>query len=365
MSRKTRVAVLFGGRSAEHEVSVTSARSLLQAIDKTKYDITMIPITKEGRWLPATDASRVLAAGVAEGDRVLPAAFDYTAGTGQLEGDRTEKAPVQVDVVFPLLHGPFGEDGTVQGLLELAGVAYVGSGVLGSAVGMDKEMMRRAFRAEGLPCVEYISVLRSRWRAEPGRVQSEIEDRFGYPLFVKPANMGSSVGVTKAKDGASLSLGMEEASRYDRKIIVEAAAENCRELECSVLGNEAPEVSLVGEVVPGNEFYDYDAKYVDDNSGLIVPAQISPQAAAEVQDLSKRSFHAVEACGLARVDFFLSRADGRVLISEINTMPGFTPISMYPKLWDATGVSYPELIDRLIQLALHRHADRQDVTADR
>ena len=364
VSRKTRVAVLFGGRSAEHEVSVTSARSVLQAIDRDKYDVTMIPITKKGRWLPAGDASRVLEAGVAEGDEVLPALFDYTAGTGQLAGGGGE-APSQVDVVFPLLHGPFGEDGTVQGLLELAGVAYVGSGVLGSAVGMDKQMMRRAFRAEGLPYVEYISVLRSRWRSEPALVRSEIEDSIGYPLFVKPANMGSSVGVAKAKDAGGLSRGMDEASRYDRKIIVEAAAEDCRELECSVLGYEDPEVSIVGEVVPGNEFYDYDAKYIDDDSDLIVPAHVSPETAAEVRDLARRAFLAVEACGLARVDFFVSLADGRALINEINTMPGFTPISMYPKLWEASGVSYSELIDRLIQLALQRHTDRQDMTADR
>ena len=355
MSRtgKIRVAVLFGGRSAEHEVSITSARSLLQAIDRDKYDVTMIPITKEGRWLPASEAPQVLEAGIAAGE---------WSGSPLVTVGSDEPAP-HMDVVFPLLHGPFGEDGTVQGFLELAGVAYVGSGVLGSAVGMDKEMMRRALRAEGLPTVESVTVLRSRWRAQASSVQSEIETRFSYPVFVKPANMGSSVGISKVADQHGLRRAMDEAARYDRKIIVEADAGLCREVECAVLGYEDPRVSVVGEIVSAGEFYDYNAKYVADSSKLIIPANLGKETTETVQEFSRRAFLAVDACGLARVDFFVA-AGGEVIVNEINTMPGFTPISMYPKLWEASGVSYGDLIDQLIQLALQRHADRQDMTVE-
>ena len=363
MSRKIRVAVLFGGRSAEHEVSITSARSMLQAIDRGKYDVTMIPITKDGRWLPAAEAPQVLEAGVAEGGETLPVLFDYRAGTQLASAGVSGSSAAEIDVVFPLLHGPFGEDGTVQGLLELAGIAYVGSGVLGSAVGMDKEMMRRAMRAEGLPTVESTAVLRSRWRAQRERVQSELEARFTYPVFVKPANMGSSVGISKVVNGGGLPSAMEQAARYDRKIIVEADAGDCREVECAVLGYEDPRVSVVGEVVPTNEFYDYNAKYVDDNSELIIPANLDAAICERVQDLSRQAFLAVEAFGLARVDFFVSTG-GEVTVNEINTMPGFTPISMYPKLWEASGIGYGDLIDQLIQLALQRHVDRQDMTTE-
>ncbi len=362
MPEKTRVCVLFGGRSCEHEVSVTSARCVLEAIDKDKYDVAMIGISKEGRWLLADDALQVLDSGVVEGDQLQPVLLDYP-GTRQLlvQNANDPAAHQPVDVVLPLLHGPYGEDGTVQGLLDLAGVAYVGAGVLGSALSMDKEMAKKIFHFEGLPQVDYSVVRRARWRAAPDAVLDEIEARFAYPLFVKPVNLGSSVGVSKAHDRDELCAGVQEAAAYDLKILVEAEAPNCREVECAVLGNEDPQASAVGEIVPSNEFYDYDAKYVDDNSQLYIPARISAAAQEEVRRLSLDVFRAVETFGLARVDFFVSRDDERIYINEINTIPGFTPISMYPKLWEASGVGYGDLIDRLIQLALERHAERQDV----
>ena len=364
MADRIRVGVLFGGRSAEHEVSVTSARSVLESIDRDKYEVTMIGIDREGRWLAAGDATALLAAGEVGGEDLKPVALDYPGGELVMQNGTAGSRPV--DVIFPILHGPYGEDGTVQGLMDLAGVAYVGSGVLGSAVGMDKDMMKRVFQAEGFDQVEFAAVLRSRWREEPEAVRTELEERLGYPMFVKPANLGSSVGISKARDPGELAAGLDEAARYDRKLVVEAEAADCREVEVSVLGYEDPEVSVAGEIVPGNEFYDYRAKYLEDNSELIIPARIRPQTQERVRELGRRAFLAVEAAGLARVDFFVSRGEQeRVYLNEINTMPGFTPISMYPKLWEASGVSYPELIDRLIQLALERHRDRTDTTTDR
>ena len=359
---RIRVGVLFGGRSCEHEVSVTSARSVLAAIDKDKYEVTMIGISKEGRWLVAENAVDVLQAGVVEEQGLVPVVLDYPGSrelVAQDGGATGHVASQHLDVIFPILHGPYGEDGTVQGLLELAGVAYVGAGVLGSAVGMDKEMTRRAFRAEGLPQVDYQVVRRRRWAQEPQAVQREIEARFSYPVFVKPVNLGSSVGISKAHDSQEFSGCMAEAAAYDTKIVVEEEAANCREVECSVLGNEDPQASVLGEIVPGHEFYDYDAKYADDTTELIIPARIAPRTADRVRELALAAFRAVDAAGLARVDFFVSKEDERVFINEINTIPGFTPISMYPKLWEASGLGYGDLIDRLIQLALERHGDRQ------
>ena len=368
MPDKIRVGVLFGGRSAEHEVSVTSARSVLESIDRDKYDVTMIGIDRGGKWLAAPDATKLLSSGRVEADGadLKPVSLDYVGGCELVVLDGSGDAGSQLDVIFPILHGPYGEDGTVQGLLELAGIAYVGAGVLGSAVGMDKDMTRRVLRAEGLPQVEYAAVLRSRWRAEPDRVRHELERDFGYPLFIKPANMGSSVGITKARDASEFTAGMDEASRYDRKLIVEVDVGNCREVEVAVLGYEDPEVSVVGEIEPANEFYDYRAKYMDDNSELHIPARIRPETAERVRQMARRVFLAIEATGLSRVDFFVGRdEEERILVNEINTMPGFTPISMFPKLWAASGVDYGQLIDRLIQLALERHRDRQDASTDR
>lgn len=364
MTDKIRVGVLFGGRSAEHEVSVTSARSVLAAIDRDKYDVTMIGIDRHGRWLSAGDATGLLESGRVEAEGLVPVALDYGGGRELVARDGTGSAPQPVDVIFPILHGPYGEDGTVQGLLELAGVAYVGAGVLGSAVGMDKDVMKRVFQAAGLPQVDYVAVLRSRWRREPGAVTAELDERFDYPVFVKPANLGSSVGITMAHGRGELTAAMDTAARYDRKIVVEAAAGDCREVECAVLGNEIPEASVVGEVVPSHEFYDYEAKYLDGRSELIIPARIRPETAERVRRLACDAFLACEASGLSRVDFFVRRDDEAVLVNEINTLPGFTPISMYPKLWAASGLGYGALIDRLIELALERHRDRQDVSTD-
>ena len=362
MSEKIRVGVLFGGRSCEHEVSVTSARSLLEALDKDRYEAVMIGISKEGRWLVAEDALKVLEAGVVEEGDALPVMLDYPGSrelVARSRGELISAASGQVDVIFPILHGPFGEDGTVQGLLELAGVAYVGAGVVGSAVGMDKEMMRRAFRAEGLPQVDYTVFRRRSWEREPEAVERRIEARFAYPVFVKPVNLGSSVGITRARDVEEFRRGMDEAASFDYKIMVEAEAANCREVECAVLGNEDPRASVLGEIVPGNEFYDYNAKYIDDDSALIIPARVSGETTERVRQAALRAFRAVESAGLARVDFFVDKDDESIYLSEINTMPGFTPISMYPKLWQASGIGYGELIHRLIQLALERHGERQ------
>ncbi len=358
MGAKVRVGVLFGGRSCEHEVSVASARSMLAAIDRDKYDVTMIGISKEGRWLVAGDATRVLNSGVVDGDDLLPVVLDYPGSRLVPLADAVEADPGSVDVIFPILHGPFGEDGTVQGLLELAGVAYVGSGVLGSAVGMDKEMMKRVFRAEEIPQLDYRSVRRVRWQREPEAVQAEVEAAFPYPVFIKPVNMGSSVGVVKVHDAGEFVHGMDEAARYDYKIVIEAEAVDCREVEISVLGNEELETSVIGEIVPGNEFYDYNAKYVDDNSELLLPAPLRQETEERSWELAVRVFRVVEAAGMGRVDFFVRRLDEFVFVNEINTIPGFTPISMYPKLWEASGVPYSELIDRLIELALERREDR-------
>jgi len=361
MSKKTRVGVLFGGRSCEHEVSVTSARSFMEAIDADKYEVILIGISKEGRWLIADDAQRLLGAGVVEGDDLLPVVLDYP-GSHELvvQGrDNLQVANQAIDVIFPILHGPYGEDGTIQGLLELAGIPYVGAGVVGSAVGMDKEMTRRVFRAEGLPQVDYAVIRRSRWERDPEAVRLEVESRLPYPVFIKPVNLGSSVGVTKAHDPEEFRKGVDEAASFDYKIMVEAEAVDCREVEVAVLGNEEPQASVVGEIVPCNEFYDYDAKYIDEDSELIIPARISSETTEKIRQMALDVFRVVESAGLSRVDFFVSRQDESIYVNEINTIPGFTPISMYPKLWAASGISYAELIDRLIQFAIERHRDKQ------
>lgn len=390
--KKLRVGVLFGGRSGEHEVSLLSAASVLNAIDKSKYDVVPIGITKEGRWVTATHAERLLKGSQAEpaetrhlraGDPETTAAAAVLArGQGVVvppvpgenhsalvpfETDahamRAAVNPVEVDVIFPVLHGTFGEDGTIQGLLELADIAYVGAGVLGSAAGMDKDVMKRLFRDAGLPIVKHVTVLRSDWREQPKRVRKQIESALKYPVFVKPANLGSSVGISKVHDSSELAAAMNEAARFDRKLVIERGVggkkSKAREIECSVLGNDKPIASLPGEVVPIKEFYDYNAKYLDEGSELIIPAKIGKAKQKEVQRLAIAAFQAVECSGLARVDFLMDPHSGKMYVNEINTLPGFTSISMYPKLWEATGIPYSELIDRLIQLGLERHADKK------
>ena len=357
---KIRVLLLFGGRSAEHEVSVVSARSVYAAIDRERYDVVLAGIDQQGQWyFGGKNNESLLSTTTVVTDKQVPARLS-TAGTSLVSEDGDDLPDSEFDVVFPLLHGPYGEYGTVQGLLELAGLAYVGAGVAASAVGMDKALARAIFAASGLPQTQYSVIARSDWRRAQVPVLERLEGEHDYPLFVKPANLGSSVGISKVHDRQELQAGLELASQYDTKLIVERSVENARELECAVLGNEYPKASGIGEIIPGAEFYDYTTKYIDDQSELVIPAVLEKSESEAIQELAMRTFKAIDCSGLARVDFFM-RSDGSVLVNEINTMPGFTPISMYPKLWAAAGVAYGDLIDRLIQFGLERHLDRKDL----
>ena len=355
---KIRVAVLFGGKSGEHEVSLASARSVMGALDRAKYEIIPIGIDPNGRWITSGDPMALLSAGTPpDAELVGPGtALDATSGRALLPGASQVRFPL-VDVVFPVLHGTYGEDGTIQGLLELADLAYVGADVVGSAVGLDKAIQKAVLAANGLPVVDHMVVLRSQWQASPDAVLARVEERFAYPVFLKPANLGSSVGVSKASNRAEVARGLTLAARFGRKLLVEAAV-NAREIECSVLGNDDPIASIPGEVIPCNEFYDYRAKYIDGTSRLEIPARLTPEQTREIQDLAVRAFQAIDCAGMARVDFLLERGAGRVYVNELNTIPGFTDISMYPKLWEASGLPYPELLDRLIALALERYQDK-------
>ncbi|MBI1941829.1 MAG: D-alanine--D-alanine ligase [Acidobacteria bacterium] len=359
MSKRIRLGSLFGGRSGEHDVSLTSAASLLKALDPTKYEVVPIGITREGRWLLGSAADKLLP-GVLESGKPVTPSVDPT-GPGLIPLNSTARVPSHrrpaVDVIFPVLHGTFGEDGTVQGLLELAGIPYVGAGVLGSAVGMDKDVMKRLFRDAGLPVVRWIVILRHEWRERSGRVRKRVEKEIGYPLFVKPANLGSSVGISKVHRASGLAPALDLGARYDHKVLVEKAVD-AREIECSVLGNDRPEASVAGEVVPVNEFYDYEAKYIKEGSELIIPAKLTKRQSENVRKLALAAFQAVDCAGMARVDFLMERKTGKIFVNEINTIPGFTPISMYPKLWEASGIPYPELVDRLVALALERHREK-------
>lgn len=345
-----RVLLLCGGRSPEHEVSIASATSVLAVADPTRLEMIPVVITKQGRWLLPAESKRALANGRAEGGGGSPPSdLERLAGPLLKDGG--------ADVVFPLLHGPFGEDGTVQGLLELADAAYVGSGVLGSALAMDKLAMKAALRASGLPIVAHIGVSRAEWIRDPAGIEARAAE-LGFPLFTKPANMGSSLGIVKVKSPEELRSGLDEAFRYDRRALIEAAAVGARELEVAVLGNDHPSASCVGEIVFANEFYDYEAKYTDGLSRMLIPADVPEDLAELAREYSRRAFRAVDAAGLARVDLFYLPARAELLVNEINTMPGFTRFSMYPSLWAASGLPYPKLIERLVELALERHADR-------
>ncbi len=360
--QRVRVGIVFGGRSGEHEVSLRSARSIMDAIDKDKYEVLPIGITKEGRWIAGGDPMKALTAGTSDAQ---PAALIGEPGDPTLKaiepaadsGSTSLHDIATVDVIFPVLHGPYGEDGTIQGLLELADVAYVGAGVVGSAVGMDKAVFKSVMMAHGIPVLPYLLVLRSEWESNPHAIIERIENQLHYPLFVKPANLGSSVGISKARSTADLIKAMDEAARYDRRLLIEQGIDG-REIEVSVLGNDDPIASLPGEVIPGDEFYSYADKYLNDNAQLIIPAPLDERQVKEAQRLAIESFMAIDACGLARCDFLLDKETGKLWMNEINTIPGFTSISMYPKLWEASGIPYPELIDRLVQLALERHADK-------
>ncbi len=351
-----RVLLVFGGRSAEHEVSVVSARSVAEALDPDRYDVVSVGIDKEGRWhllpeppaLPSGGADALPSVSAASGSEVTLA---RDPGATELVSETGERAAV--DVVFPVLHGPFGEDGTIQGMLELAGIPYVGAGVLASAVGMDKAVQKVLFRAAGLPVVRHEVVHEREWREDPDAVFARAE-ALGFPVFVKPATLGSSVGISKVKAAADLEPAVEAAFAHGRKVLVEEAIEGAREIECAVLGNDDPVASVAGEIIPAAEFYDYRAKYLDDSTRLEVPARVPPEVLEEVQRLSVAAFRAIDGAGMARVDFFYREPD--VIVNEINTIPGFTRVSMYPKLWEASGLPYRELVDRLVQLALERHA---------
>jgi D-alanine-D-alanine ligase len=366
MARKIRVGVVFGGRSGEHAVSLVSARSVMDAMDKQKYEIVPIGITTEGRWIASGDPMKALEARDVSASRSAALLGDPSR-RGLMRLEDTERAVeatrlAELDVIFPVLHGPYGEDGTVQGLLELAGIPYVGAGVTGSALGMDKAVFKDVMRAHGLPIVDYVLVKRKAWEADPEGVMDRAEAALDYPVFTKPANLGSSVGISKCHDRAGLAVGLAEAARYDRKLLVEMAVPAAREIEVSVLGNDDPVASVPGEIIPGREFYSYEAKYIDvgdDASELLIPAPISPEMAERIRDLAVRAYKAIDCAGMARADFLLSRETGELYVNELNTIPGFTAISMYPKLWEASGVSYPELIDRLIELAIERYEDKE------
>jgi D-alanine-D-alanine ligase len=402
MKKKLRVGVLFGGRSGEHEVSLLSAASILKAIDRNRFEVVPIGITKQGRWVSSGDAERLLAGNYEDASTLRAGDPQHTAPAALLaKGQSVMVPPIpapqggsggslisfepqtsasgqdvsQLDVAFPVLHGTFGEDGTIQGLFELAGLAYVGSGVLGSAAGMDKEIMKRLFAAAGLPITKDVTFLRSEWSRSPKKIVARLEAELKYPLFVKPANLGSSVGISKAHDRKELGPAIEVAAGFDRKIVVEQAVGargnrkkmgKARELEVAVLGNDAPIASVVGEIVPGKEFYDYEAKYLSEGSVAIIPAKLTKKQVRQVKEMAISAFRACDCSGLARVDFLMEAGDsGKLYLNEINTLPGFTSISMYPKLWEASGLKYRDLITRLIELALERKAEQHHISYSR
>jgi D-alanine-D-alanine ligase len=372
--KKLRVGVVYGGRSGEHEVSLASAAAVFQNLDPARYEAVPIRIEKDGRWALPSRAPHVMkAADVIHRipDRVETSAKEahlvaHPGGDTLLTIDRRDASETTVsglglDVVFPVLHGPYGEDGTVQGLLELANVPYVGAGVLASAVGMDKAAMKLVFAAKNLPICDYEVVLKRDWKRDEHGVLRTVAAKLGFPMFVKPANLGSSVGISKAKHSVELRAAIELAAEIDRKKVVEAAVPNAREIECAVLGNDEPEASVPGEVIPSREFYDYEAKYLDEASRTVIPADVTEALAGQVRALAVAAFKAIDCAGMARVDFLLARDSGVLYVNEVNTIPGFTTISMYSKMWEASGLSYPQLIDRLIALAMERHAEKQQL----
>jgi D-alanine-D-alanine ligase len=362
-TEKIKVGLIFGGRSGEHEVSFCSASSIIKAIDKDKYSVVPIGITKEGRWVSPRDSELALQSGRIEGKGTVTL-LNNPSGTALVRIDnnqRLDKSSTleKLDVIFPVLHGPYGEDGTVQGLLELADIPYVGAGVAASAISMDKDLMKTIFQQKDLPILKWLTIKRKEWQKDKEKILSIIQNNFEYPLFVKPTNLGSSVGITKVHKKEELDKAINLAASYDRKILIEEGLEEVREIECGVLGNDEPQVSVVGEVRPAGEFYDYDSKYIDEKTQLIVPTDLPEEVSGKVQQIALLAFKAVDAAGMARIDFFVSKKENKIYLSEINTIPGFTSNSMYPRLWEASGIPYPELIDQLIQLALERHQDKK------
>jgi D-alanine-D-alanine ligase len=367
--RKIRLALLYGGRSAEHQVSVVSARSVIEALDPERFEVVPVGITRDGSWVlpdvppaelvaPDGGLPEVDAAGTALALRPEQRSAALTEAGSPVGGPPVPSRIGEVDVVFPILHGPYGEDGTVQGLFELADLPYVGAGVLASALAMDKAMAKVVFAQAGLPQVPFLLVRERDWRADPDRVAAEVAERFTFPVFVKPSRLGSSIGITKVKIPADLPAALEAAYAHDAKALIEQGVA-ARELECGVLGNDRPETSLVGEVVPGNEFYDFEAKYLDESLQLLIPAPVPDRVAARVRELAVSAFTALDCEGFARVDFFYQEASGEVLLNEVNTIPGFTPKSVFPLLWSASGLPYPDLVARLVELAVERHAAKK------
>jgi D-alanine-D-alanine ligase len=363
--KKLRIGVIYGGRSGEHEVSLASAAAVFKNLDAGRYEAVPIKIEKDGRWMlpqrpPAIDKAADIIHGATAG--AIDAGASREAQIVAHPGRDTLVSGVALDVVFPVLHGPYGEDGTVQGLLELANVPYVGAGVLASAVGMDKAAMKLAFAAKGLPICDYEVVLRRDWQRDERATLQTVVNRLGFPVFVKPANLGSSVGISKAKHVAELRTAIKLAAEFDRKVVIEAAVPQAREIEVAVLGNDEPEASVPGEIIPSGEFYDYEAKYLNAASREVIPAVLPDRLAEEIRTLAVTAFKALDCAGMARVDFLLAGDGGGMLyINELNTIPGFTTISMYSKMWAASGVSYPQLLDRLIALAIERHAEKQQL----
>lgn len=361
-TKKIRVGIIFGGKSGEHEVSFCSASSIIKAIDKDKYTLVPIGITKEGRWISPQDSEVALQSGRIEGRNTVILLND-PSGSALVRIDNNQRldknsALEKLDVIFPVLHGPHGEDGTVQGLLELANIPYVGAGVASSAISMDKDLMKIIFQQKDLPILKWLTIKRKEWQKDKEKILSLVQDNFEYPLFVKPTNLGSSVGITKVHKKEELEKAIDLASSYDRKILIEEGLEEAREIECGVLGNDEPRASVVGEIKPAREFYDYDSKYIEEGTQLIIPADLPDEISQEVQRVALRAFKAVDAAGMARVDFFVTKKENKIYLSEINTIPGFTSVSMYPRLWQASGIPYSDLIDQLIQLALERHQDK-------
>jgi len=379
--KRLRVGVVYGGRSSEHEVSLASAAAIIANLDRNRYEPVPIRIERSGRWTladkPPTAESAAATIETARAARAIPAresrevhlmarpgeetvlTLDRTAEP-EMGDERAVLATLSLDVIFPILHGPYGEDGTLQGLLELADVPYVGAGVLASATGMDKAIMKILFAAAGLPLVRHDVVRRRDWREAPDTVVERLESRLRYPLFVKPANLGSSVGISRVEDMEALKAALDLAAEYDRKLVVEEGVAPCREIECAVIGNDRPDTSVLGEIVPSGPFYDYKAKYLDDRSETIIPAQLTDAQAARIRTMAADAFKAIDGAGMARVDFLLASDTGDLFVNEINTHPGFTTISMFAKLWDATELPYPQLLNRLIELAAERHAEKQD-----
>ena len=371
--KKIRVGVIYGGRSGEHEVSLASAAAVFKNLDPARYEPVPILIAKDGRWMlpphpPRLEvaADAIEASRTAKNDRGREAHLvahpgSETLMTVERGSSNAVVAGLGLDVVFPVLHGPYGEDGTVQGLLELASVPYVGAGVLASAVAMDKAVAKLAFAARGLPQADYLVILARDWRQKPHETLNAIGNTLGFPVFVKPANLGSSVGISKAKHSTELRAALDLAAEFDRKIVVEAAVPAAREIEVAVLGNDRPEASVPGEILPSREFYDYEAKYIDDGSKIVIPAPLTAEQAANVRRMAVEAFTAIDCAGMARVDFLLASDSGIIYLNEVNTIPGFTTISMYAKMWAASGLDYPRLLDRLIDLARERHQEKQSL----